>query len=157
MKVFSMHRLWWILVLYTPTLLIVNREIILLPWPHLDCANYCLVNEPRVSRPPPTCHGRQCFTCGRCCDWYYAGLPEDWEWIRNVRNWSANDTQRWRIGNHKRKFQLREDGECNRSKYYHVGYLLYYISCGAYDGSQLVGHLCVCDPAQQENPNRIGF
>ncbi|CAM4966644.1 unnamed protein product, partial [Rotaria socialis] len=100
--------------------------------------------------PPPlhpilSCNGRQCAICGRCRDWYYAGVPEDWHWIRNFRNWDHDFAERWRNGEYHSKFKLRDGAECNRYSYYFVSEIIRVVSLGTFDGSALLGHLCLCD------------
>ncbi len=107
--------------------------------------NFCLEDQKPVSHPPLTCHGRQCAACGRCCDWYYDGDSNDWEWIRKFRDWDQNTVKRWRGGNYYDRFKLHKNAKCDRSIYYSASYFVRFITAGAFDGSHLVGHLCVCD------------
>ncbi len=99
-----------------------------------------------VSHPPLPCGGIQCEECGRCCDWRYTGHPQDWEWIRNFRNWDANEAERWRNGAYHSQFALKNGVKCNRSGHYTASSVLRWVTFGAFDGSALLGHLCVCDP-----------
>lgn len=92
------------------------------------------------------CKGHPCTICNRCCDWYYNGSSEDWEWIRTFRDWDHSYAQRWRSGNYCNKFKLRSGGRCNRSIYYSASYIARFFSFGTFDGSHLLNHLCVCDP-----------
>ncbi|CAF3468879.1 unnamed protein product [Rotaria socialis] len=102
------------------------------------------------SKPPLTCNGCQCVTCGRCCDWYYTGTPEDWQWIRDFRNWDHNSAERWRNGKYYDRFKLSNGAKCNRSLYYAASYIVRFVSLGTFDGSALLGHLCVCPREKQE-------
>lgn len=106
---------------------------------------FCLEDQKSISHPPLTCHGRQCVVCGRCCDWYYAGHADDWEWIRKFREWHQDTVQRWRAGDYHDKFKLHEGAKCDRSIYYKASYVFRFVTAGIFDGSHLIGHLCVCD------------
>jgi len=105
-------------------------------------------NNAHVSHPPLTCRGRQCIACGRCCDWYYAGHANDWEWIRKFRDWDKYTVERWRKGDYHDKFKLHSGAKCDRMIYYEVSYIVRFFTDGAFDGSHLIGHLCVCDSPQ---------
>lgn len=111
----------------------------------MNVVNFRLADQRRHAHPPLTCRGRQCDICGRCRDWYYTGGPEDWQWIRNFRHWDHHHTERWRKGNYADQFKLHRGTRCNRSIYYSASYLVRLVSFGAFDGSHLIGHLCVCD------------
>ncbi len=108
-----------------------------------------LVDQKCVSHPPLPCYGRQCVTCGRCCDWRYTGHSEDWKWIRNFRDWDHNTAERWRNGSYYNKFKLNDGARCTRSFYYGASLFVRLVSLGTFDGSALLNHLCVCDPQKQ--------
>ncbi|CAF0726783.1 unnamed protein product [Adineta steineri] len=102
-----------------------------------------------VCHPPLPCYGRQCVACGRCCDWYYSCHPDDWKWIRDFRSWDHMNGERWRNGLYYDKFKLKDGAKCTRSTYYGASRFVRIVSFGAFDGSALLGHLCVCDPQKE--------
>ena len=113
----------------------------------LNVINLCLAFETlstaKFTESLP-CNGSRCNTCGRCRDWRYTGRPEDWIWIRNIRNWTEKEVRHWRSGNYRDEFELRHGATCTRSIHYRASYVLYYATLGTFDGSLLVRHLCSC-------------
>ena len=106
-----------------------------------------LADEPPLtpsSHPRLPCKGNQCTQCGRCRDWRYTGHPEDWQWIRGFRNWDADHVTRWRQNTYCDQFELLPNARCNRMIYYRAGHLLRFVTGYVFDGSHLLGHLCVC-------------
>ncbi|CAF1325205.1 unnamed protein product [Adineta steineri] len=59
------------------------------------------------------CEGRSCIACGKCCDWYFTGDAETWEWIRNWENWAEEDINRWIYDRVYNRFKPRDGATCN--------------------------------------------
>ncbi|CAF4299376.1 unnamed protein product, partial [Adineta steineri] len=58
------------------------------------------------------CGGRICIKCGECRDWYFTGDAETWEWIRNYRNWTAEDNTFWGGDSLYQCFTRRDGATC---------------------------------------------
>lgn len=60
----------------------------------------------------PYCEGRLCAKCGKCRDWYFTGDSATWAWIRNCKNWTDADTNRWRSDHVFEHFECRDGETC---------------------------------------------
>lgn len=92
--------------------------------------------------PDLYCEGRQCSKCGKCRDWYFTGDLSTWEWIRNNKNWTDADIQRWRSGYVFEHFKCRDGETCS----FDHGFGLPGLPPGPHLDHRLFSlHICLCE------------
>lgn len=92
--------------------------------------------------PELYCEGRLCAKCGKCRDWYFTGDVETWTWIRNQKNWSEDDINRWRNGHVIENFECRPGEKC----VFNHGFGLPGLPPGPHRDHRLLGfHICLCE------------
>jgi len=92
--------------------------------------------------PDLYCEGRPCARCGKCRDWYFTGDSVTWQWIRNHKNWTQADIQRWKTKNVFEHFQCRDGQNCN----FDHGFGLPGLPPGPNLDHRVFGlHICLCE------------
>ncbi|CAF1027517.1 unnamed protein product [Adineta steineri] len=61
------------------------------------------------------CKGRPCSKCGQCRDWYFTGDARAWRWIRNLKNWTMKDMNRWDNDRIYDYFERRDGATCRHN------------------------------------------
>jgi len=92
--------------------------------------------------PEQYCEGRQCAKCGKCRDWYFTGDSATWAWLRNCKNWTDSDTNRWRHSHFFEHFKSRDGETC----IFEHGFGLPGLPPGPHLDPHLLGvHICLCE------------
>ncbi|CAF4086008.1 unnamed protein product [Adineta steineri] len=67
------------------------------------------------------CHGRRCLNanCHKCRDWRFTGTQEQWNWVRDYRNWTIVDECDWYRDGWK-LFKRRDAATCDDLYYYYL-------------------------------------